>query len=533
MNEMHSDIDQISRDATNHLSMPFDENAWEKMEALLDKDDRDPVLPIFLNDIPVTNAKGKQRRWHWLLLLLMTSGAIGFGLLNNKGNKNKATTANQQVAMDNDSEPIQTNEASATTANIADQQQTTTVRIGDDSLINNKEQKLIGDASKTSNEAMDDQLSKALPNRSVDEQKQEILTSNPDAAKNRKAASTQPSENSLKDVMVTGKRKRGAFNNIVSNDETEPEPKQQILARRKNSSKEKTVVGKENETQETNYQAQVRDGKNRSDDEVDYEAIVSNNSQMQWSIKELQKIDPISLTTKSDLSPLVDSVKTQHSFATAAMSQQKKAAQKLDSVKKGSSFLSKIGFTVFATPELNTVKFAQTEFNFNYGLGLSYHFGKQFTAQLLLAKANKNYITDRSGYSPPTSSPFFGADTLKVDARCKVTEIQLGLRYSFKGNNQNGFFVSAGLSSYIMDEEKYDFAYYQQGIFMKRQATVQNENQHLFSNLNLSLGYQHYLGRKWMLSVEPYIKLPIAGVGRGKVNLTSLGTSFSLTFKPW
>jgi len=178
-------------------------------------------------------------------------------------------------------------------------------------------------------------------------------------------------------------------------------------------------------------------------------------------------------------------------------------------------FFKNIGFSVFASPEINTVKFkASNKVMPGYGAGINYTLGKHFTLQAQFVKTRKVYVIDRKGYNPAAGSSLLPVDTLKVNADCKVWDIPVNLRYSFSGDNRNSFFISAGISSHIMKKEIYNFAYDEQGVYKTKRRIIANEN------------------RKWSIGVEPCFKLPLNGIGAGKVRLTSAGALFSLTFKP-
>jgi hypothetical protein len=114
-----------------------------------------------------------------------------------------------------------------------------------------------------------------------------------------------------------------------------------------------------------------------------------------------------------------------------------------------------------------------------------------------------------------------------------VWDIPVNLRYSFAGNIKSSFFISGGISSYILKEEIYNFAYYDQGVYETKKRIIENENRHSFCNLNLTVGYQYWLNKGWSIGFEPYLKLPLNGIGAGKVKLTSAGALFNLTFKPF
>lgn len=57
-----------------------------------------------------------------------------------------------------------------------------------------------------------------------------------------------------------------------------------------------------------------------------------------------------------------------------------------------------------------------------------------------------------------------------------------------------------------------------------------NANQHLFAVLNLSAGYEYEAGPHWRLQAEPYVKVPLTGVGAGKVQLLSAGVYFGMKY---
>jgi len=199
--------------------------------------------------------------------------------------------------------------------------------------------------------------------------------------------------------------------------------------------------------------------------------------------------------------------------------------------KKG--ILKNIGFSVLLSPEVSMVNFkGGGQVTAGYGVGISYAFGKHFSLQAMFVNARKLYATDKKGYTPVSGSSLYNADTLNVNADCSIWDIPLNLRYSFKGNDKNSLFISAGVSSYIMKKEIYDFVYFDQGNYYSKQRIISNENKHSFCNLNLTVGYQYWLNKKWSIGFEPYLKLPLSGIGGGKVKLTSAGALFSLTFKP-
>ncbi|HQW93603.1 MAG TPA: hypothetical protein PKY28_10910, partial [Ferruginibacter sp.] len=65
------------------------------------------------------------------------------------------------------------------------------------------------------------------------------------------------------------------------------------------------------------------------------------------------------------------------------------------------------------------------------------------------------------------------------------------------------------------------------------ERTIKDENRHYFSVLTLSGGYQHKFNGWLSLQAEPFVKLPLGGVGFGKVKLNSSGLLLTVTVKPF
>jgi hypothetical protein len=66
-----------------------------------------------------------------------------------------------------------------------------------------------------------------------------------------------------------------------------------------------------------------------------------------------------------------------------------------------------------------------------------------------------------------------------------------------------------------------------------REVTYNNKNKHYFSVFTLSAGYQRNLSRSVSVAAEPYLKIPVNGIGFGKMQLNSAGILFSLQVKPF
>ena len=85
-----------------------------------------------------------------------------------------------------------------------------------------------------------------------------------------------------------------------------------------------------------------------------------------------------------------------------------------------------------------------------------------------------------------------------------------------------------------MKKEKYDYLYNSPaGQTYNYVKTINNENKHYFSVITLSAGYQYNFNNRLSLIAEPYLKLPLSGIGAGKIKLNSTGLLFTGIIKPF
>ena len=168
------------------------------------------------------------------------------------------------------------------------------------------------------------------------------------------------------------------------------------------------------------------------------------------------------------------------------------------------------------------------------GGGIGYTFQNRFTVRTGLYSSRKIYSAAPYEYHPPDYFWQFYPDLTEVDADCKVLEIPLSLSYNFSSSARQSWFGTAGLSSYLMKRETYDYQYKNSsGQPQNWQSTIYNVNKHYFSVLTLSGGYQRKINNTFSVMAEPFLKIPMIGVGYGKVKLSSAGILFSLGIHPF
>jgi hypothetical protein len=112
-----------------------------------------------------------------------------------------------------------------------------------------------------------------------------------------------------------------------------------------------------------------------------------------------------------------------------------------------------------------------------------------------------------------------------------VIDIPVNIRYALVVKQPYTIYVSAGLSSYLMLSEKYNYVYDVDDTYLRKSWEVTNENKHYFKVYNLSVGYERKVGKRFTAGAEPFVKIPGAGVGFGKIHLWTAGLFFSANYK--
>lgn len=183
-------------------------------------------------------------------------------------------------------------------------------------------------------------------------------------------------------------------------------------------------------------------------------------------------------------------------------------------------------------PDLSTAGSLSNFYNPGYKLGftLNYNFSPNFGIETGIIRTRTRYTAGRNDYRPPQGYWSNGIKPQKTIGDCILLDIPVSLKYNFLHLNRSRFYTTAGISSYIMLDEKYRFRYnnYQPGI--ANEWSAKTGTKHWFSNASFSVGYEFDLLQNWSLQVEPFLRVPLKEVGWGKVDLYSMGTLVSLNF---
>ncbi len=206
-----------------------------------------------------------------------------------------------------------------------------------------------------------------------------------------------------------------------------------------------------------------------------------------------------------------------------------------DSDVRSHSLPGKWALSLALSPDVNSVKgIDKGDFGLSMGMGVSYKVGKALSLGTGIYYSKKLYSADKTSYKVQ-EKPFatWTSYSKKIDADCRVLDIPLNLSLLMANKTENKLYVTAGLSSYIMLSEKYEFIYNNPSPAFptgRREYTIRNQNKHILSVVNLGLALEKPISNQVSLVIQPYAKLPLTGIGQGETDLKSFGVGFRLNY---
>jgi hypothetical protein len=206
-------------------------------------------------------------------------------------------------------------------------------------------------------------------------------------------------------------------------------------------------------------------------------------------------------------------------------------------IRKGGAHINRsLEFGLIAAPDFASVSsLAGDRPGSTIGLTVDYQFANHWYVGSGLLLDRKIFAARAQDFHAPKN--FYATNGMNdvdlVKGSFEMLEIPLNLRYDFSVTGSTLFFVSGGISSYLMTSENNNYYFRQPLMFRDQCQSISSpDKSYLFSALNLSLGVETGLSNSLSMLIAPYIKIPVRGVGIGQVQMSTVGINFSLKFAP-
>lgn len=186
--------------------------------------------------------------------------------------------------------------------------------------------------------------------------------------------------------------------------------------------------------------------------------------------------------------------------------------------------LSTVGFKGFSKPGAAVSLLAE------------YQVIKRLYLQSGVIWSNKVYRGDSADYDIPKELHYYGPKAIGLAGVCKVFELPVNLRYDIFQGEKSRWYAGAGVSSYHMNAETYTYKFENDKdprITAKYRGWRGSTGWWWLSHINASAGYEYRISKNLSLMAEPYVRLPLKGVGYGKVRLVTTGVWLSVRCTPF
>lgn len=104
------------------------------------------------------------------------------------------------------------------------------------------------------------------------------------------------------------------------------------------------------------------------------------------------------------------------------------------------------------------------------------------------------------------------------------------VQYTVAQLRRSKFLVGAGASSYIMLNESYRYNFEQPNPGSKEGWDSENNSGFLLNMINVTIGFEHQILPGFLVGIEPYVKIPMEGIGWSNLKLFSTGASLTLRY---
>jgi Outer membrane protein beta-barrel domain len=180
-------------------------------------------------------------------------------------------------------------------------------------------------------------------------------------------------------------------------------------------------------------------------------------------------------------------------------------------------------YGIAAGAELNKVKSQDmTKTGFNGGIVLGLQINKKISVETGLQLSQKKYYSDGKYFNPKAGSMPANMTVNSLESKSTLIEIPVSVKYNFS-KKKNTFYGKAGLSSCIMTKESNRYQAVVSGQQQEVNTTYKTKQGYFASDVRISAGYQHTVSKKINMRIEPYVQVPIKGIGIGSLPVTTAG----------
>jgi len=196
--------------------------------------------------------------------------------------------------------------------------------------------------------------------------------------------------------------------------------------------------------------------------------------------------------------------------------------------------ISRAGFYIGAEfgPEVNQVK--GQGFNGvtgHLGIVAGYEINGRIILETGLLYSGKKYFSSGQYFNTEKimSTMPAGMELMTLNSKLALLEIPLKAKLDLAGNERSHVFASIGLTSCVLLNEQNDYNLMVSGVPEKMTDEYHTMSGYFAAFFYIGGGFERQLPNRAVLRLEPYLQIPLKGVGQGSMTVLGAGIHFTAT----
>ncbi len=264
------------------------------------------------------------------------------------------------------------------------------------------------------------------------------------------------------------------------------------------------------------------------------EKIIKENDNKLFQIAQLSNSLSITANTlKNSTVRLKDNEKNIENTQTDSINKTVNQLNNIDSVQNTANkkFISinkqrKLYIGFVAAPEFNQIKNQGIKKpGFDIGVIAGYKLSNKAFLETGVLLNKKNYFSDGKYFSMDKIGAAMpaGMEVMSLKGSSTFLQIPIKLKYDLLRKKNATIFSSAGISSYIITDEENDYLTLLNGTEQQMKGSYKNVTKYFAATFDVSAGYENKIGKFTSVRIEPYVQIPLKGVGVGSMPVMSAG----------
>jgi hypothetical protein len=169
-----------------------------------------------------------------------------------------------------------------------------------------------------------------------------------------------------------------------------------------------------------------------------------------------------------------------------------------------------------------------------FGITIGYNITSRIAINTGVIRSFKKYEGYGSEYSPPPGYWKYKTNGIvpdEVSGNCNILEFPLSLQLQLNRSQRHRVFATAGITSYYMLDETYHYKFNQPNPGADDSWSTDEPTSYAFSVGVLTASYERQITPNFAIGIEPFLKVPFAGIGWTNIELFTTGAYFNLRYR--